>query len=96
MPKNKQPAGRALPEYVMNSMGVWVRSKFAGMRVGKNTNVSDYGDLHIVNRHKRKTHTSPVVRTEQNSGAGNPTRMRHAATKAMHGLRRIATAETSF
>jgi hypothetical protein len=66
MPKSKHYAGRPMDSHVMNSAGVWVRSKFAGMRIGKNTRVSDYQDLAA--GRKKRTHTSPVIRTKANSG----------------------------
>ncbi len=89
MPKNKQHAGRTLPEYVLNSAGVWVKSKFAGARVGKNTNILDHHWLHDGEKNNHKTHTSPVVRTKQNDGHTNPARIRHAATKAAHAIKRM-------
>lgn len=37
-----------------------------------------------------KTHTSPVEYTPENDGHDNPTRLRHAATKARHAANRAA------
>ncbi len=88
MPKNTRPAGRGLPEYVLNSMGVWVRSKFAGARLNKNSRISDHQWLQEGEKHKRKTHTSPIVRTKQNDGHDNPARMRHERTKRVHAAKR--------
>ena len=66
MPKSKHYARRPMDSHVMNSAGVWIRSKFEGMRLRKNTRPSDYEYLNL--GRKKITHTSPVVRTKQNSG----------------------------
>ena len=66
MPKSKHYAGRPMDSHIMNSMGVWIKSKFKGMRLRKNTRPSDYQCLNL--GRKKLTHTSPVVRTKQNSG----------------------------
>ena len=84
MPKNTKPRGMRSPEQVLNSLGKWVNSKFAGMNVGKNTNLSDLGVFKL--GRKKKTHTSPIAYNKFNDGHDNPTRMRHAATKVAHKL----------
>ncbi len=78
MPKNKKPNGVRMPSAVLNAFGVWVGSKFAGKRIGKNSTVFDSMNPC---KHRKRTHTSPVVRTIENSGVTNPTRIRHANTK---------------
>lgn len=86
MPRSKQYAGMRMGTHVINSAGVWVKSKFAKMRLHKNSRVSDYEYLNV--DRVKKTHTSPVVRTKENDGHDNPTRMRHARTKAFHAANR--------
>ena len=88
MPKNTKPRGMRSPEQVLNSVGKWVNSKFAGMNVGKNTNLSDIGVFKL--GRKNKTHTSPIAYNKFNDGHDNPARIRHAATKIAHSLDHMA------
>lgn len=85
MPKSKVHAGMRMPSHTLNSMGVWVKSKFEGMSLGKNTVVSDH---HWLKLSIKKTHTSPIARTVHNDGHNNPTRMRHNRTKRIHNAKR--------
>lgn len=95
MPKNTTPAGVRLPKKVLNSLGKWVNNKFAGIRLGKN---SCLADSRPELARKKLTHTSPIVRTPENDGHNNLTRLRHAATKRMHNLTKMdnVVEETSF
>lgn len=79
MPTNTIHAGMRMPSHVMNSMGVWISNKFAGMRLGKNTRISDIQRMHL--GRKKLTPTSPIVRTKQNDGHANLSRMRNKRTK---------------
>jgi hypothetical protein len=86
MPKNKSNRRLLIPAMMLSAIGTWVPNKFAGMRVTK----GEY-KAHVrgsSGRTNRRTHTTPVVRTPENDGHNNPTRMRHAATKARHAARR--------
>ncbi len=83
MPNNTKPMGIRVPAIIRNPFGIWIRNKFAGMHLGKNTRASDYAHLDLI---PPKGHTSPVVRTSQNDGHANPTRIKHAKTKARHRL----------
>jgi len=87
MPKNTTPKGMRSSLIVLNSAGVWVNSKFAGLRICKNTRISDI--QHFGAARVKTTHTSPIVRSPYNDGHNNPTRMRHAATKAAHAIRKM-------
>ena len=87
MPKNSKPRGMCQPAQVLNSLGKWVNNKFAGMRISRNTNVTDFTRFSTESTKRSKgTHTSPVKRTKFNDGHDNQTRLRHAATKAWHTL----------
>lgn len=77
------------PAMILSIIGTWVPNKFAGMRVNK----AEY-KAHVRGsrgRRNRRTHTTPVIRTPENDGHNNPTRMRHAATKARHAAKRLGS-----
>lgn len=91
MPKNTKTKGHRMPDEAMTNVGTWIKSKFAGMRIGKNTVVSDHHCFGL-HRKSKRTHTSPVQRTEFNDGHDAKVRIRHAATKAAHVARHMAHA----
>ena len=84
MPKNVRTY-RKLPQMIRNPIGLWIASKFGGLQLGKNTNVSDIH--HLNDNAGEHTHTSPVIRTIENSGYTNPARLRAAKTKAYHATK---------
>lgn len=94
--KSKKTRGMRQADEVLTSLGKWVVNKFCGMRLQGNSQVWDVSRRHL-NR-VRTSHTSPVIRTPENDGHDNPTRLRHAATKRMHALTKMdnVVEETSF
>ena len=86
MPKNKKYAGMKQPDKIKTPMGIWINNRYAGMRISKNTNISDFHWL--CDPESKKTHTSMVIRTPDNDGHDNPARIRAAKTQARHIAKR--------
>jgi hypothetical protein len=68
-----------IPSVVVVGPGMHIPMNMANKRIGKNTKPHN-----LIKMNKRRTHTSPVKRTKENSGATNPARVRAAKTKAYH------------
>lgn len=90
MPRNAKPRGTPLPDKVLVKIGPMAflkNSPVGRLRLGKNTRPSDIG----IGGRGRPTHTNPVKHTVDahidTTGARDPSRMRHAKTKAtrIHG-----------
>jgi len=84
MPKSKPSRGTVIPQKIFVPPNWLVSMNMTGKRIGKNTRPSDLGKMN-----KHKTHTSPVVRTRENSGATAPPRVRAANTKIWHATKNL-------